>query len=72
MYGSACVRIADIQSKLGQQLRVLEEKLQCQVGMVCEVSEFFKKRAEIELDYSGKLDKLAKHFMTRQKAEKTK
>lgn len=40
--------------------------------MVTEVQEFFRKRAEIELEYSIKLEKLAKHFVTKQKQEKLK
>lgn len=64
--------LADIQTKLQAQLKCLEEKLECQTSMVSEVQEFFKRRAEIEMDYSIKLEKLAKHFVTKQKQEKLK
>ena len=40
--------------------------------MVSEIQEFFKKRAESESEYSVKLERLAKHFVTKQKQEKLK
>jgi len=43
-----------------------------QSTIVLEMQEFFKKRSEIELDYSQKLDKLSKHYVAKQKAEKQK
>ena len=62
----------DIQGKLQSQLKCLEDKLECQTSMVSEIQEFFKKRAEIESEYSVKLERLAKHFVTKQKQEKLK
>lgn len=64
--------VADIQGKLQSQLKCLEDKLECQTSMVSEIQDFFKKRAEIEADYSVKLERLAKHFVTKQKQEKLK
>lgn len=58
--------------KLQSQLRCLEEKVEHQTSMVSEIQEFFKRRSEIELDYSQKLEKLAKTFLARQKQEKQK
>ena len=58
--------------KLQSQLRCLEDKVEHQTSMVSEIQEFFKRRSEIELDYSQKLEKLAKTFLARQKQEKQK
>jgi len=58
--------------KLDSQLKCLEQKMDTQSTIVLEMQEFFKKRSEIELDYSQKLDKLSKHYVAKQKAEKQK
>lgn len=63
---------ADVQVKLQSQLRCLEEKLEHQTTMVSEIQDFFRRRAEIEVEYSQRLEKLAKHFLTKQKQEKQK
>lgn len=39
---------------------------------MCDISDFLKKRAEIEAEYASKLDKLAKSAMLKHKNEKTK
>lgn len=64
--------IVDIQGKLQAQLKCLDEKLENQLSMVSEMQEFFRKRAEIEIEYSGKLEGLAKHYVKKQKQEKLK
>ena len=69
LYG---VVFADIRSKLDQQLKCLEQKMESQCSMVMEAQEFFRKRAEIELDYSQKLDKLARVYLSKQKSESQK
>ena len=66
------VVFADIRSKLDQQLKCLEQKMESQCSMVMEAQEFFRKRAEIELDYSQKLDKLARVYLSKQKSESQK
>ena len=63
---------ADIQGKLQAQLKCLEEKVETQTGMVSEIQDFFKRRADIEIEYSQKLEKLAKHCLAKQKQEKLK
>ncbi|XP_067937833.1 SLIT-ROBO Rho GTPase-activating protein 1-like isoform X2 [Watersipora subatra] len=68
-----CEQLArDIQGKLQAQLRCLDDKLENQSSMVSEIQEFFKKRAEIEFDYSQRLEKLARQCIAKQKQEKLK
>ena len=53
-------------------MKCLEQKMESQCSMVMEAQEFFRKRAEIELDYSQKLDKLARVYLSKQKSESQK
>lgn len=46
--------------------------MESQCAMVLEAQDFFRKRAEIELDYSQKLDKLARVYISKQKSENQK
>lgn len=64
--------VLDVQAKLQSQVRCLEDKLDHQTSMVSEIQEFFRRRSDIEIEYSQKLEKLAKHFLTKQKQEKQK
>ena len=64
--------ILEIRSHLDQQLKCLEQKMEGQCSMVHEVQDFFKKRAELELDYSQKLEKLAKSFQPKLKSDNQK
>ena len=47
-------------------------KLETEVSLVAELQEFFKRRAEVELDYARNLDKLVKQMIARHRAEKQK
>lgn len=69
MLMSMFMNYTDIRTKLEQQLKCLENKMEGQCAMVLEVQEFFRKRAEVEQEYSAKLDKLAKAFQAKQKTE---
>ncbi|KAG8303742.1 SLIT-ROBO Rho GTPase-activating protein 1 [Homalodisca vitripennis] len=44
--------------------------METQVALVAELQDFFRKRAEVELDYSKNLDKLAKNLQLRHKEQK--
>ncbi|XP_048257474.1 SLIT-ROBO Rho GTPase-activating protein 1-like isoform X4 [Haliotis rufescens] len=61
---------AHIRAQLGDQLKCLENKLEIQVAIVAELQEFFKRRAEVEMEYSKNLDKLVRQMITRHRAEK--
>ncbi|XP_064633392.1 SLIT-ROBO Rho GTPase-activating protein 1-like isoform X4 [Lineus longissimus] len=65
-------RDRDIRSQLNEQLRLLDQKLEMQVAMISEIQEFYRRRAEVEQEYSRNMDRLVKTIMTKHKAEKQK
>lgn len=46
--------------------------METQVAIVSELQEFFRRRAEVELDYSKSLDKLVKGLQLRHKEHRHK
>lgn len=63
---------SDIRNQLNEQLRCLENRLEIQVAMVQEIQEFFRRKAEVELEYSRNLEKLVKSTKLRHRQEKQK
>lgn len=63
---------ADIRAQLNEQLRWLDARVEAQVALAAELQEFFRRRAEVELDYSRGLDKLAKTLHQRHKEQRNK
>lgn len=63
---------ADIRLQLGEQLRCLDTRMDSQVALVAELQDYFRRRAEVELDYSKGLDKLAKGLALRHREQKQK
>ena len=47
-------------------------RMEAQVAIVTELQDFFRRRGELELDYSKNLDKLAKSLQLRHKEQKQK
>ena len=66
------VCLADIRMQLTEQLRCLDVRMESQVAVVSELQDYFRRRAEVELDYSKNLDKLAKSLQLRHKEQKQK
>ena len=58
--------------QLTEQLRCLDVRMESQVAVVSELQDYFRRRAEVELDYSKNLDKLAKSLQLRHKEQKQK
>lgn len=54
------------------QLKTLDTRLETQVQLTNEIQEFFKKRAEVEMETSRALEKLARNLNTRHKELKAK
>lgn len=46
--------------------------METQISIVAELQDFFRRRAEVELDYSKNLDKLSKSLLARHKEQKQK
>ncbi len=66
------VSFADIRVQLNDQLKCLDGRLEIQQGIVTEFQDIFRRRAEIELNYSKELDKLSKAITNRNKEHKQK
>jgi len=46
--------------------------MESQVSLVVELQDYYRKRAEVELDYSKSLDKLSKSLALRHREQKQK
>lgn len=64
--------IIDIRTQLNEQLRCLDYRMETQISVVGELQDFFRRRAEVELDYSKNLDKLSRSLSARHKEQKQK
>ncbi|XP_030756157.1 SLIT-ROBO Rho GTPase-activating protein 1-like isoform X2 [Sitophilus oryzae] len=62
----------NIRLQLNEQLRCLDMRMEAQVALLTELQDFFRRRGELELDYSKNLDKLAKSLQLRHKEQKQK
>ncbi|XP_029043579.1 SLIT-ROBO Rho GTPase-activating protein 1-like isoform X1 [Osmia bicornis bicornis] len=62
----------NIRLQLNEQLRCLDIRMEAQVALVAELQDFFRRRAELELDYSKSLDKMARSIQLRHKEQKQK
>ncbi|XP_036285941.1 rho GTPase-activating protein 4 isoform X1 [Pipistrellus kuhlii] len=58
-------QIKEMRSQLSEQLRCLELQGELRRELLQELSEFMRRRAEVELEYSRGLDKLAERFSGR-------
>ena len=58
--------------QLNDQLKSLDNRLEIQQAIVNEFQDIFRRKAEIELNYSKELDKLAKTINNRNKEHKQK
>merc|ERR1712071_189033 len=65
-------QVKDIRTQLNEQLRCLDYRMETQISVVGELQDFFRRRAEVELDYSKNLDKLSKSLFQRHKEQKQK
>lgn len=66
------IHVKDIRQQLNEQLKCLDVRVETQVALVSEIQDYFRRRAEVELEYSRNLEKLAKGLTARHKAEKQK
>ncbi|KAL4227144.1 SLIT-ROBO Rho GTPase-activating protein 1 [Mactra antiquata] len=60
----------DIRQQLAEQLKCLESRLEVQIAMVQEIQEFYRRKADLEAEYSRNLEKLVKSTWARHKQEK--
>ena len=67
-----CFCCADVRQQLGDQLKCLDVRLESHVTMLGELQDFYRRRSEVELEYSRGIDKLVKQIMARHKTDKQK
>jgi SLIT-ROBO Rho GTPase activating protein len=60
----------DVRQQLTEQLRCLDQRVDCHLGLVWELQEYYRRHAEVEAELSRGLDKLGKQIMARHRAEK--
>lgn len=72
MLFTSSIFCADIRLQLNEHLRCLDSRVEAQVSLVSELQDYFRRRAEVEMDYSKSLDKLAKSLQLRHKEQKQK
>ncbi|KAK5896221.1 hypothetical protein CgunFtcFv8_009844 [Champsocephalus gunnari] len=59
-----------VQSQLVEQQRCLEQQTEMRVQLLQDLQDFFRKKSEIETEYSRNLEKLAERFMAKTRSTK--
>jgi len=68
--GACALCVAEVRQQLSDQLRCLDQRVDCHLGLVSELQEYYRRHSEIEAELSRSLDKLDKQIRARHKAEK--
>ena len=53
-----------------EQLKCLDQQCELRVQLLQDLQDFFRKKAEIEMDYSRNLEKLTERFLTKTRSTK--
>jgi SLIT-ROBO Rho GTPase activating protein len=64
--------VKDIRFQLNEQLKCLEQRIETQLSILTEIQEYFRRRADVELDYAKNLDNLHKQIGQKHRAQKAK
>ncbi|XP_068015743.1 SLIT-ROBO Rho GTPase-activating protein 2 isoform X5 [Melanerpes formicivorus] len=60
----------EIRAQLVEQLKCLDQQCELRVQLLQDLQDFFRKKAEIEMDYSRNLEKLAERFLAKTRSTK--
>ncbi|KAM9408910.1 SLIT-ROBO Rho GTPase-activating protein 2 isoform 2-T2 [Pholidichthys leucotaenia] len=63
-------QVKEIRTQLAEQLKCLDQQCELRVQLLQDLQDFFRKKAEIEMDYSRNLEKLAERFLTKTRSTK--
>nr|XP_046240129.1 SLIT-ROBO Rho GTPase-activating protein 2 isoform X2 [Scatophagus argus] len=63
-------QVKEIRAQLVEQLKCLDQQCELRVQLLQDLQDFFRKKAEIEVDYSRNLEKLAERFLTKTRSTK--
>uniref|UniRef100_A0A8C4H625 SLIT-ROBO Rho GTPase-activating protein 1 n=2 Tax=Dicentrarchus labrax TaxID=13489 RepID=A0A8C4H625_DICLA len=70
IYRSILNRNPNVRAQLVEQQRCLEQQTEMRVQLLQDLQDFFRKKAEIETEYSRNLEKLAERFMAKTRSTK--
>lgn len=60
-----CFVLLEIRTQLVEQFKCLEQQSESRLQLLQDLQEFFRRKAEIELEYSRNLEKLAERFSSK-------
>uniref|UniRef100_A0A4W3IB24 SLIT-ROBO Rho GTPase-activating protein 1 n=1 Tax=Callorhinchus milii TaxID=7868 RepID=A0A4W3IB24_CALMI len=63
-------QVKEIRVQLVEQLKCLEQQTEMRVQLLQDLQDFFRKKSEIEMEYSRNLEKLAERFMAKTRSTK--
>ncbi|XP_061583625.1 SLIT-ROBO Rho GTPase-activating protein 2 isoform X2 [Cololabis saira] len=63
-------QVKEIRAQLVEQLKCLDQQCELRVQLLQDLQDFFRKKAEIEMDYSRNLEKLTERFLTKTRSTK--
>ncbi|XP_023647191.1 SLIT-ROBO Rho GTPase-activating protein 1 [Paramormyrops kingsleyae] len=63
-------QVKEIRTQLVEQQKCLEQQTDMRVQLLQDLQDFFRKKAEIEVEYSRNLEKLAERFMAKTRSTK--
>ncbi|GCC20668.1 hypothetical protein chiPu_0019233 [Chiloscyllium punctatum] len=63
-------QVKEIRAQLAEQLKCLEQQSESRLQLLQDLQEFFRRKAEIEVEYSRSLDKLAERFAAKIRSSK--
>uniref|UniRef100_A0A6I8NYN7 SLIT-ROBO Rho GTPase-activating protein 2 n=1 Tax=Ornithorhynchus anatinus TaxID=9258 RepID=A0A6I8NYN7_ORNAN len=64
------MRLGEIRAQLTEQMKCLDQQCELRVQLLQDLQDFFRKKAEIEMDYSRNLEKLAERFLAKTRSTK--
>lgn len=59
------VCVLEIRNQLVEQFKCLEQQSESRIQLLQDLQEFFRRKAEIQLEYSRSLEKLAERFSSK-------
>ncbi|XP_065794337.1 SLIT-ROBO Rho GTPase-activating protein 2 isoform X1 [Muntiacus reevesi] len=63
-------QVKEIRAQLIEQMKCLDQQCELRVQLLQDLQDFFRKKAEIEMDYSRNLEKLAERFLAKTRSTK--
>ncbi|XP_019505203.1 PREDICTED: SLIT-ROBO Rho GTPase-activating protein 2 isoform X4 [Hipposideros armiger] len=63
-------QVKEIRTQLTEQMKCLDQQCELRVQLLQDLQDFFRKKAEIEMDYSRNLEKLAERFLAKTRSTK--